>query len=60
MTARRTRSGAARSGHRPVGSRSGMMSRMAIQIAQDPVADKVLSEDSFALLIGMLLDQNMA
>lgn len=30
---------------------------MAIQIAQDPIADKVLSEDSFALLTGMLLDQ---
>jgi len=28
-----------------------------IQIAQDPAADKVLSEDSFALLAGMLLDQ---
>ncbi len=30
---------------------------MAIQIAQDPAADRVLSEDSFALLAGMLLDQ---
>ncbi|QLQ10495.1 MAG: Fe-S cluster assembly protein HesB [Nocardioidaceae bacterium] len=30
---------------------------MAIQIAQDPAADKVLSENSFALLTGMLLDQ---
>jgi uncharacterized HhH-GPD family protein len=30
---------------------------MTIQIAQDPVADKILSEDSFALLAGMLLDQ---
>ena len=30
---------------------------MAIQIAQDPAADKVLSEDPFALLTGMLLDQ---
>ena len=30
---------------------------MAIQIAQDPEADKVLSEDPFALLMGMLLDQ---
>ena len=30
---------------------------MALQIAQDPQADKVLSEDSFALLCGMLLDQ---
>lgn len=30
---------------------------MAIQIAQDPAADKVLSEDPFALLAGMMLDQ---
>jgi uncharacterized HhH-GPD family protein len=30
---------------------------MAIQIAQDPVADKVLSENAFALLVGMMLDQ---
>lgn len=30
---------------------------MAIQIAQVPTADKVLSEDPFALLVGMLLDQ---
>lgn len=30
---------------------------MLIQIAQDPAADKVLSEDPFALLTGMLLDQ---
>lgn len=30
---------------------------MAIQIAQDPAADKVLTEDAFALLTGMLLDQ---
>ncbi|HWJ81166.1 MAG TPA: HhH-GPD-type base excision DNA repair protein [Nocardioides sp.] len=30
---------------------------MAIQIAQDPAADKVLSDDPFALLTGMLLDQ---
>jgi len=28
-----------------------------IQIAQDPAADEVLSESSFALLVGMLLDQ---
>jgi uncharacterized HhH-GPD family protein len=28
-----------------------------IQIAQDPAADQVLSDDSFALLTGMLLDQ---
>ncbi|MFI5428184.1 HhH-GPD-type base excision DNA repair protein [Aeromicrobium sp. UC242_57] len=30
---------------------------MAIQIAQDPHADQVLSDSSFALLAGMLLDQ---
>jgi uncharacterized HhH-GPD family protein len=30
---------------------------MAIQIAQDPHADAVLSSDPFALLAGMLLDQ---
>ncbi|MGJ9414113.1 HhH-GPD-type base excision DNA repair protein [Aeromicrobium sp. CF4.19] len=30
---------------------------MAIQIAQDPAADAVLTEDPFALLVGMLLDQ---
>jgi uncharacterized HhH-GPD family protein len=30
---------------------------MAIQIAQDPRADQVLSESPFALLTGMLLDQ---
>lgn len=33
---------------------------MAIQIAQDPIADKVLTEDDFALLAGMLLDQHIA
>lgn len=30
---------------------------MALQIAQDPRADRVLTEDPFALLMGMLLDQ---
>jgi uncharacterized HhH-GPD family protein len=30
---------------------------MAIQIAQDPHADQVLTDDPFALLAGMLLDQ---
>lgn len=30
---------------------------MELTIAQDPVADKILSEDPFALLMGMLLDQ---
>ena len=31
--------------------------RMALKIAQDETADRVLSEDPFALLVGMLLDQ---
>lgn len=30
---------------------------MAFQIAQDPAADQVLAEDPFALLVGMMLDQ---
>lgn len=30
---------------------------MALQIAQDPDADRLLNESSFALLVGMLLDQ---
>jgi uncharacterized HhH-GPD family protein len=30
---------------------------MAVRIAQDPAADRVLSDDPFALLTGMLLDQ---
>lgn len=34
-----------------------MMGRMAICIAQDPAADKVLADDPFALLAGMMLDQ---
>jgi uncharacterized HhH-GPD family protein len=33
------------------------MDDMAIQIAQDPAADKVLTDDPFALLAGMMLDQ---
>lgn len=28
-----------------------------VTIAQDPAADRVLSDDPFALLVGMLLDQ---
>ena len=28
-----------------------------LHIAQDPVADEVLSTDAFALLVGMLLDR---
>ena len=30
---------------------------VSLTIAQDPAADRVLSEDPFALLVGMLLDQ---
>ncbi len=30
---------------------------VTLQIAQDPAADRVLCEDPFALLVGMLLDQ---
>jgi uncharacterized HhH-GPD family protein len=30
---------------------------MAVRIAQDPASDRVLSDDPFALLTGMLLDQ---
>lgn len=33
------------------------MPKTSIRIAQDPAADKVLSDSSFALLVGMLLDQ---
>ncbi len=34
-----------------------MMVGMAFQIAQDPAADQVLTDDPFALLVGMMLDQ---
>ena len=30
---------------------------VSLTIAQDPAADRVLSEDPFGLLVGMLLDQ---
>ena len=30
---------------------------MTLQIAQDPAADRLLTDDPFALLVGMLLDQ---
>jgi uncharacterized HhH-GPD family protein len=33
------------------------MGRMTIHITGDPAADRVLSEDPFALLVGMMLDQ---
>jgi hypothetical protein len=32
---------------------------MAIQIVQEPTADQVLTDDGFALLIGMLLAQRI-
>lgn len=31
-----------------------------LHIAQDPAADALLSSDPFALLVGMLLDQQMS
>jgi len=31
---------------------------VALTTAQDPTADRVLSQDPFALLVGMLLDQH--
>jgi hypothetical protein len=31
---------------------------VSLTIAQDPAADRVLSEDPFGLLVGMLLDQH--
>ncbi len=33
------------------------MAVVSLRLAQDPAADRVLSEDPFALLVGMLLDQ---
>jgi len=33
------------------------MSSMALRITQDPAADRVLDDDPFALLVGMMLDQ---
>lgn len=38
---------------------SGKMERMELHITGDPAADKLLSEDAFALLTGMLLDQQV-
>jgi uncharacterized HhH-GPD family protein len=35
------------------------MDRMELHITGDPAADKLLSEDAFALLTGMLLDQQV-
>ena len=32
---------------------------MELRITGDPVADKLLSDDAFALLVGMLLDQQV-
>ena len=31
-----------------------------LQLTQDPAVDALLSEDPFALLVGMLLDQQIA
>ncbi|WP_188744004.1 HhH-GPD-type base excision DNA repair protein [Agromyces bauzanensis] len=36
------------------------MGRMALHITGDPAADRLLSDDAFALLVGMLLDQQVA
>ncbi|MCD5348232.1 Fe-S cluster assembly protein HesB [Agromyces sp. H3Y2-19a] len=36
------------------------MDRMALHITDDPAADELLSTDAFALLTGMLLDQQVA
>ncbi|WP_448003020.1 HhH-GPD-type base excision DNA repair protein [Agromyces bauzanensis] len=36
------------------------MGRMALHITGDPAADQLLSDDAFALLVGMLLDQQVA
>jgi hypothetical protein len=33
---------------------------ISFQIAQDPAADQVLTDSSFALLMGMMLDQNIS
>lgn len=33
---------------------------MAFQIAQDPAADELLTDNPFALLVGMMLDQQRA
>lgn len=32
---------------------------MALQITGDPAADQVLTDDPFALLLGMMLDQHI-
>ena len=37
----------------------GRMGRMELHITGDPAADKLLSDDAFALLTGMLLDQQV-
>ena len=40
--------------------RDGRMGPMALHITGDPAADELLSTDAFALLTGMLLDQQVA
>ena len=42
------------------GGRDGRMEPMALHITGDPAADELLSTDAFALLTGMLLDQQVA
>ena len=44
----------------PLREGGGRMGRMALHITGDPAADDLLSTDSFALLTGMLLDQQVA
>lgn len=40
--------------------RAGKMGRMALHITGEAAADELLSSDAFALLVGMLLDQQVA
>src|SRR6185312_16731797 len=41
----------------PPANRRVRVMKASLHIAQDPAADEVLSTDAFALLVGMLLDQ---
>ncbi len=41
------------------GSHGAKMERMALHITGEPAADQLLSDDAFALLTGMLLDQQV-
>lgn len=40
--------------------RCGMLGAMAIHITGDEAADQVLTENPFALLVGMMLDQRIS